>query len=484
MTVVYVLLAALCVLALFFAAAAVRAARIKLPRSDGKESPLRVSEESALRHGEALAKMIRVPSISKREDEDLSEFKRLHAVLKELFPRVHKTLERMEFSGNLLYRWKGDGTGGLPILLMAHQDVVPAPPEGWTYPPFDGVIKDGALYGRGTLDSKCNVYTQLAAIEELLAEGYVPPFDVYVEMAINEELGGGGAPLSVQYLKEEGVRLALVMDEGGGILDELMKGMDRPYAVIGIVEKGYMDVKVTARSAGGHSSTPPHGTPIARLAAFVNEVERKRPFRKVMLDEVARMFTDLAGSFPFGMRMLLGNLWLFKPLIMSVLPRVSPFGEALLSTTCAFTMCRGSDAANVIPSEAYVVANLRTSVHQNCEESLAVLKKIADKYGLDLEVLLRRDASPRTDVDGAEYRAVTEIIRTCFPRAGVAPYYIMGGTDARHFYAVSDNVLRFTPIAMTTEQMESCHAVDENVRIRSLAEGVEFYKYFIKHWKV
>lgn len=478
----YILFGILGAAALLLILALINTFRIRLPPEGDAKSPLAVTPEAALRHGEALAKMIRVPSVSKREDEDLSEFRALHKVLEELFPLVHKNLERVELSGNLLYRWKGSDPARPPILFMAHQDVVPAPPEGWKHPPFDGVIEDGRLYGRGTLDSKCNVYSQLEAVEELIAEGFAPKCDVYLEASINEELGGGGAPLAVEYLREKGVRLALVMDEGGSILDVPMKGMDRPYAVIGIVEKGYMDVRVTARSAGGHSSTPPRGTPLARIAAFIHEVEKRRPFRKKLMGEVAEMFSRLAGSFPFGMRLLLGNLWLFKPLVMAVMPRVSPFGEALLSTTCAFTMCHGSDAANVIPSEAYVVANLRTSVHQGCDASLQVLKRIADKHRLSLEVMQRRDASPCTDIRGPAYQTVARMIQECFPGIGVAPYFIMGGTDARHFYALSDNVLRFTPIGMTTAQMESCHAVDENVSLDSLAKGVEFYKRFLRGW--
>ncbi len=468
------------ILVILLAAAVINTLRIKLPPP---ASPLAHSIATAVRHGERLARMIRIPSLSKREDEDLSEFRRLHRTIEELFPLVHERLERIDLSGNLLFRWRGRDTGRRPILFMAHQDVVPASPEGWTHPPFAGTIENGLLYGRGALDSKCNGYAQLEAIEQLLGEGHLPAFDVYVEMSINEEMGGEGALIAARYLSERGVRLSLAMDEGGLVLDVPIKGMDRPYAVIGVVEKGYMDVKVKAKSLGGHSSTPPRNTPIARLAEFVHEIETRRPFRRVMMREVAEMFAKLAGSFPFGMRLLLGNLWLFKPLVMAVMPRLSPFGEALLSTTCTFTMCGGSDAANVIPSEAYVVANLRTSPRQDCAQSLAVLERVAARHGLTLEVLLRREPSPCTDTRGSVYREVAEIIGTCFPEAGIAPYFVMGGTDARHFHVVTDNVLRFTPIRTTSKQLETCHAVDENVSISSLAEGVEFYKYFIRNWR-
>ena len=260
--------------------------------------------------------------------------------------------------------------------------------------------------------------------------------------------------------------------------------MDKPYAVLGVTEKGYMDVKITARGKGGHSSTPPRNTPAARLFAFANEIERKRPFEKKIIPEVKEMFRQMAPAFSGPLRFLLGNLWLTKPLVMAAMPMVSPFGEALMATTCCFTMMKGSDAANVIPKEPYLIANLRTSVHQNCEETLNVLKKYGKKYDLEFEVLLSRDASPVSDIHSPAYGFVEKTIRAHFPDAGVAPYLIMGGTDCRHFHALSDTALRFCPVRMTNEQNASCHAVDENVTIASLAEGVRFYKRLLKDYSL
>ena len=427
-----------------------------------------------------LGAMIRIPSVSKREDEDLTEFYRLHAELERLFPALHKHLEKTVLSGTLLYRWKGADEKRRPILFMGHQDVVPATDEGWSVPAYSGQVVDGNLYGRGALDCKSTMYVELQAVEELLEEGFVPPCDVYLVYAINEETGGDGAASAMRYLRDQGIRLALVMDEGGAVIDEAIPGMDRPYAVIGITEKGYMDVKITARGKGGHSSTPPRNTPAARLFAFASEMERKRPFQKHLLPEVEEMFRQMAPSFGFGLRLLLGNVWLFKPLLMALMPVVSPFGEAIMATTCCFTQMKGSDAANVIPKEPYLIANLRTSVHQGCEASLAVLRKYADKYDLDLEVIQQREASPVSDIHSPEYAYVTACIQEHFPDAGVSPYLIMGGTDCRHFHALTDTALRFAPVRMTTAQNASCHAVDENVTVAAAAEGVRFYKKFLR----
>ena len=431
---------------------------------------------------EKLGAMIRIPTVSKHEHEDLTQFYLYHQELEKLFPLLHEKLEKTVLNGTLLYRWTGADEGKLPVLFMGHQDVVPASDEGWSVPAYSGTVRDGCLYGRGALDCKGTMYVQMQAVEELLAEGFVPPCDVYLEYSINEETGGDGAAAAMRHLRDKGIRFAFVLDEGGAVIDEAVPGMDRPYAVVGVTEKGYMDVKITARGKGGHSSTPPRNTPAARLYAFANEIERKRPFKKKMIPEVREMLHQMAPAFSFPLRFLLGNLWLTKPLVIAAMPMVSPFGEALMATTCCFTMMRGSDAANVIPKEPYLIANLRCSVHQNCEESLNVLKKYGKKYGLEFEVLLSRDASPVSDIHSDAYRFVEKTICAHFPDAGVAPYLIMGGTDCRHFHALTDTALRFAPVRMTNAQNASCHAVDENVTVSALAEGVRFYKRLLRDY--
>ena len=429
-----------------------------------------------------LGAMVRIPCVSKAEDEDLTEFYNFHKVLEEHFPLLHKSLEKQVLNGTLLYRWAGTDSTRNPIMLMGHQDVVPASDDGWRVPAYSGVVIDGDLYGRGSMDCKSTMYVELQAVEELLSEGFTPPCDVYLSYSINEETGGDGAAAVVRHLKEKGITFAIVIDEGGAIIDQPVPGMDRPFAVLGITEKGYMDVKITARGKGGHSSTPPRNTPAARLFAFANEIEKKRPFEKKLLPETMEMFRSMAPSFSFPLRLILGNVKLFKPLLIALMPVVSPFGEAVMATTCCFTMMRGSDAANVIPKEPYLIANLRTSVHQNCGQSLSVLKKYADKYDLELEVLMQRDASPISNIHSAEYAYLTRCIAKQFPDVGISPYVIMGGTDCRHFHALTENAIRFAPVRMTAQQSASCHAVDENVTLKALAEGVRFFKLFLKEY--
>ena len=472
------LYAVLGLIAALLIVAVIRAFAIKAPARVSYTPQF--SQESLTLCADKLGAMVRIPTVSKREGEDLSDFYRLHRELEILFPLIHAQLEKTVLSGTLLYRWKGTDASKKPILFMGHQDVVPASDDGWRVGAYSGEVIDGNLYGRGALDCKSTMFVELQAVEELLAEGFTPPCDVYLEYSINEETGGDGAAAAMRYLQDRGITLALVIDEGGAVMDKAVEGMDRPYAVIGITEKGYMDLKITARDKGGHSSTPPRNTPAARLFAFANEIERKRPFRKALLPEVVEMFRSMAPSFGFAFRLVLGNLWLFKPLLMTLMPVVSPFGEAVMATTCCFTMMRGSDAPNVIPKEPYLVANLRTSVHQGCEASLDILRKYAQKYDLEIEVLMQREASPVSNIHSAEYAYVVQCIKEHFPDVGIAPYVIMGGTDCRHFHALTENALRFAPVRMTAAQSASCHAVDENVTVSALAEGVAFFKRFLK----
>ncbi len=472
------ILPGLLVLALLVAV--IRTLLIKAPAPQPAQT--RVTQEECDLCAEKLAQMIRIPTVSKREDEDLSNFYRFHEKLEELFPLLHKNLQKTVLSGTLLYLWKGRDSQRKPILFMGHQDVVPASDEGWSVPAYSGTVVNNKLFGRGALDCKSTMLVEMQAVEELLAEGFTPPCDVYLEYAINEETGGDGAAAAMRHLRDQGITLALVIDEGGAVIDEAVPGMDRPYAVVGITEKGYMDLKIIARGKGGHSSTPPRNTPAARLFAFANEIERKRPFKKHLIPEVKKMFTMMAPSFGFGLRLILGNLWLFEPLLKLLMPMVSPFGEAIMATTCCFTMMQGSNAANVIPKEPYLIANLRTAVHQNCAQTLAVMKKYAKKYDLEIEVLMQRDASPVSNIHSSEYAFVCKCIGEIFPDVGIAPYVIMGGTDCRHFHALTENALRFAPVRMDNAQNASCHAVDENVTISALPEGVRFFKHLLKNY--
>ena len=434
-------------------------------------------EEESLRLAKKLSRMIQYDTTSYDGSQEREKFLGFHQVLEELFPLVHKHLEKTEIDGNLLYYWKGK-SGEKPILLMSHQDVVPA--EGvWEHEPFSGDIADGKVWGRGAADTKCSVMAFFEAVESLLAEGFEPPTDVYLASGCTEEWGGDGAPKIVEELQRRGIELFIVCDEGGGIITDPIGGIRGNFAMVGVFEKGKADVKFTAKSTGGHASAPSKNTPIARLAAMVDEFENHSPFKKKLLPEVEAMFLELSGYASFGMKLILGNLWLFKPLLVAVLPKISAQAAAMLKTTIAFTVQSGSDAYNVIPQEATLGANMRFIPHQGEKESLEIVKSIAKKHNVEVEVLHSNDYSEPVDIHGAGFTLVKQVIEKTFPNLPVSPYVMTGATDAHFYEPVCKNCIRFAPVIYGPEQMAGMHGINENIEYNCLPGAVRFYRNLI-----
>lgn len=434
--------------------------------------------EREKRYAEKLSRMIRYETVSYPGERDVSKFEGFHDVLKELFPHVFQELEVTDIDGNLLIYWKGKKQEK-PLVLMSHQDVVPA--EGtWKHAPFSGDIAEGKVWGRGASDTKCSVMGFFQACEELLTEGYLPENDVYLSSSCTEEWAGDGCPKLVAEMKKRGIRPYLVCDEGGGIITNPIGGIKGNFAMVGVFEKGKADVKFTARSNGGHASAPTKGTPIARLAGFVTDVETHTPFRRKMLPQVQAMFETLAPYADFGMKLVFGNLWLFKPILVKAMPSISAQGGAMLQTTIAFTMQKGSDACNVIPQEATLAANMRFIPHQGMEESLSVIRKKAEKYKLEMEVLSATDYSRSTDIHGEAFGLVQNVIAQTFPGCAGSPYVMTGATDARNYEEICDNVVRFAPVIYGPEQMKGMHGLNENIETNCLPGCVDFYKNLIK----
>ena len=437
-------------------------------------------EEVSLPLAEKLSRMVQVDTTSFEDRNEPEKWEAFHKVLRELFPLVHEKLEVTDIDGNLLYYWQGRSREK-PILLMSHQDVVPAGGE-WKYPPFSGAIAEGKVWGRGTSDTKCSVMAFLQAVEELLEEGYVPDCDVYLSSSCTEEVGGDGCPKLVEEVRHRGVELFLVMDEGGGIIREPIAGIPGNFAMVGVFEKGCADVTFTARGKGGHASAPPKNAPIDRLSAFVGDVN-KYPFKKKLLPEVSAMFRRLApyGSFP--LKLVLGNLWLFGPILKLVLPAISPTAAAMLKTTVAFTMSSGSEAFNVLPRTATVSANIRLIPHQGLPETLSILEKLAKKHDLEMTVVSSNDYTAPVDIQGEAFRSVEVAIEETFPGLPAIPYVVTGATDARFYQSICPSCVRFAPVIYGPEQMAGMHAPNENIEYNCLPGAVRLYKNLIKGQK-
>ena len=470
-----VLLVLLLLLAALLLIALVRTLLIKRQYSSYVPDPDPARAEA---YADKLSRMVAYETVSAAGEDQREKFLGFHRLLETLFPLVHQKLEKTEIDGNLLFFWKGEAHDR-PIVLMSHQDVVPAEGE-WLHEPFSGDIADGKVWGRGASDTKCSVLGFLQAVEELLETGYTPPQDVYLSSSCTEEYAGPGGALLVEELKRRGVRPYLVCDEGGGIIADPIGGIRGNFAMLGVFEKGKADLRFTARSGSGHASAPPAHSPIARLAAFVHRVETRNPFRRRFPPEVEAMFRQLGPYAGFGMRLLFCNLWLFKPLLLLVMPAISAQAGAMLRTTVAFTMQSGSDACNVLPQEASVWANMRFIPHQGMDESLRIIRKLATSYGLETEVLAASDYSPAADIRGEPWQRAVRAVEKSFPGLPACPYVMTGATDAKYYQKICDCCIRFAPVIYGPEQMSGMHGINENIEYRCLPGAVDFYKNLIE----
>ncbi len=429
-------------------------------------------------HAENLSKMIQIDSVSRRGNDDLTKVYEMHKRLEELYPLIHSNLEVTDIDGALLYRWKGKDSAKPPVLLMSHHDVVEAVGE-WKYPPFSGTIADGKIWGRGTVDTKGALCAILESVEHLLSKDFVPERDFYIASSCNEEITGDGAVKTVEYMYEAGIRPELVMDEGGSVMGNMM-GCEAGCAMVGVLEKGRANVEFIAHSQGGHASIPFRHNPFARLAKLINKVETRPPFKARLTKPVIEMYKAMAPYMPFKYRFLLGNAWLLKPIMPYFMRKMGGQPAALVSTTCVFTMAKGSNGANVIPETATATANMRFMVHEPLEVSLKKMIKIADKNDIWIEMISGYDIPPTADTKCSAYKKVIKQIENTFGGIPIIPYVMLAGTDARHYTKICDCVLRFVPLTMSDSQMKSAHAVDENLSVSSLARAVNFYVDFIE----
>lgn len=453
---------------------------VLLKPTSAQTAKVQLDETSRAReYGKKLAKLVQKETISSRFEEDRTKFLEFHELLEEMFPNVHNNCEKHVFNGSLLFKWSGKGNHE-PILFMSHHDVVEATGT-WEHEAFSGDIdEEGRVWGRGTVDTKASLFCMLTAVEELMTDGFEPEGDVYIASSCTEEWSGEGAPLTVEYLKNQGVKLSYLMDEGGMILEEPVGGVKGTYGMVGVLEKGYGDVKFIAKSTGGHASAPKKNTPLVRLGKFMTNVEKKNPFVNKFNPTVKEMFKRMAPNMAFGMKLIFANMWLFEGLLKKLLPVISSAAGAMLHTTLAFTMAKGSDGLNVLPQEAYVTGNMRFIPHQDTDESVELISKIAKKYDIETEVIYKDYACPMVDYENTPFHLVEKVASEVYPGIGICPYVMTGGTDAKFYRELSENCLRFAPLYINDQQYASIHGLNENIYQGALPLGVDFYKKMIE----
>jgi len=428
------------------------------------------------RAAENLRTLVRCKTVSYRDPalEDNAEFAKFLACLPTLYPNVFSACEYSELPDRaILFRWKGK-TDTSPAVLMAHYDVVPVNESAWSVDPFEAVLRDGRIWGRGTLDTKVTFNAILSAADHLIAEGFVPASDLYFAFSGGEEVNGAGASHIVDYFEAHGIDPAFVLDEGGAVVEKVFPGVTAPCGLIGIAEKGMMDVQYTARSNGGHASAPKPNAPIDRLASACTRVLR-HPFPVHLSAPVAEMFDTLGRHSSFLYRVLFANIRIFLPLLDLICKKSGGELNALMRTTVAFTQMRGSDASNVIPPEASMVSNMRLNPEDDLDSALAYLQKTLKDA--DVEVTRLHGMNPsrisRTDCEG--WDKVASAVASTWKGCIVSPYLMVQCSDSRHYGRISDRVYRFSAMDLTSEERATIHGNNESIRLETLNRSVEFY---------
>ena len=434
-------------------------------------------------YAERLQKMIQLETVSDPKCGSPQEnFEAFHDLLCKLFPNLYKVCTVQDFHGSLLLRWPaGIETDKLPILFMNHHDVVPASPDGWTHPPFSGEIADGRIWGRGTLDDKGGLWAMLEAADELAAEGFLPQRDIYFESGCNEETSGAGADEISAWLRDNGIRLEMVFDEGGDVVHSPIPGTKGTFAMVGVGEKSIVNLRFTARSSGGHASTPGKDTPLVRLGKFMAYVDKHDVFDVSLSPTITEMIKRIAPYMgPAGK--VAGKADRLRKPLEKVLPKLSPSVRAILGTTIAFTLTGGGEAVNVIPREAWVVGDMRCSHHQGKEASIQAITKVAAKFDIETEVIASGFESRLTDFNGSAYRLVEEAVMATIPGVDACtPYIMTGGSDSKYFDRVCDQCIRFLPFTIDTDQMGTVHGVNECVDVATLTPAVDYFRYVMRH---
>jgi carboxypeptidase PM20D1 len=383
----------------------------------------------------------------------------------------------------VLYRWQGSDPSLDPLLLLAHQDVVPVPPETearWSQPPWDGVIADGFVWGRGAMDDKGNLLAILEAVETLAARGFAPPRTVYLAFGHDEEVGGTGAKGVAELLTSRGVRAEFVLDEGMAVVEGLVPGLEPPAALIGVAEKGYCSVRLVVEQAGGHSSTPPPHTAVGILATAIHRLERApMPAR---LDGVTRsLFDYLAPELALGPRVAFANLWAFEWAVKRALAS-NPGTNAALRTTTAPTMIQGSPKDNVLPNRAEAVVNFRILPGDDVDAVVAHVNAAVSDDQVQVETLGPcTNPSPVSDPESGSFALMQRTIGEVFPGVLVAPALVLGGTDARYYTGVSDDVYRFSPYRFDMSDLSRAHGIDERISVEHHADAIRFYARLIEN---
>ncbi len=442
-----------------------------------------IGDESVDHLGEAVQIATLSPQVS--DAAQRSQFSEFHTFLATTYPAMHARIKKETINENsLLYTWKGSNKDKLPVLLLAHQDVVPVEPgtEGdWQYPPFSGRVAGGYIWGRGSWDNKGNLLAMMEALEMLIESGFSPERTIMLAFGHDEETGGQqGAKAIAELLRQRGQRFEFILDEGTTLAKGFIPGIKEPVAMIGIAEKGYLTLSLTVESEGGHSSVPPRITAIGRLSSALHRLQ-EQGLPKQLSEPVSGMLSAIGPSLPFANRMILANLWLFKPLVLRALER-QPFTNAYIRTSLAPTMLSAGVKENLLPQSARAIVNFRVLPGQNSGQVIQQVGAIIDDDG----VTVRRqgplsEPSRMSTLDSFGYRQLTLATSQIFPGVLPVPSLLFAATDSRHYAALSEQVFRFTPITIGPDDLARLHGTNERIAVQDFKRAVQFYFQLLKN---
>lgn len=443
-----------------------------------------VSEETQKEYLEKLSRMIAAKTVWTPDNVNAEHYARLYKVIEEMFPNLHEKATRLTFGGGCFVYVINGKNATKNVMLMSHHDVVDGD-DTWHTDPFTPTVKDGYLYGRGTIDTKTPLFAELQAVEELLRDGYeFDGINLYIGSSNNEEVCGDGIVLAVDYFKKNGIRFDTVLDEGGAITEGQIPGISAKSAVVAVHEKSRhlyrCTTKLDTKGHGGFGGAT--DSAVERLSAFILEVSKKKNSisKGRFYPEVLATFEKHAPYMDFPINVLFGHIPLFAPLIKKVMMTI-PAASAMLSTGISFTTLKAGDESDpqIRAKTAETTMFLRCVREETMLEELKKIEKIAKKHGVSIE-LIERDYCRPTDFNGNGYKTVEKVLNKCFPDVIVAPFLLTAGTDARRFTDIADNILRFAPIDLNKAQFATIHSADEHIGIKNVGECVVFYKEFVK----
>ena len=457
----------------------IRALRFKPEAKEVKVvEPISYDKEKAVSD---LREMVTCKTVSNAnyELEEDQEFKKFEEKLAVMFPLVHSTCVKENVGRRgIMFHWKGEDSFKATV-LMSHFDVVEVDESGWEKAPFEGIIEGEVLWGRGTLDTKSTLNGCMQATETLIKNGFTPKNDIYLCFAGDEEISGPSCPSMVDEFARRGINVQLVVDEGGAVVEKVFPGVKDRVAVIGIAEKGMLNLSYTVKSKGGHASAPPAETPIGILSKACTKLESK-PFKANFTPPTLALFDTLGRRSTFLYRLIFANMWLFKP-VLSLIGKMGG-GEinALMRTTCAFTQMKGSNGRNVLPAQAEMLSNFRIMTGETMESTIEYVKKVIDDDRVEINVVNGNNPSVVSRTDCEEFEVVKSAVEETFPDAVVTPYLMFACSDSQHYGRISDKVYRFSAQSMSAEERRTIHGHNERITFKGIYECVEFYLNLIR----